>query len=899
MAEPRDPLILPAPPPEDAVETVDDLRYYLKRLPPRAALLAAVENRLVGLLAPPGAAVVSHLWSDSEAAGGFYGYDSDTLVVLARGPYFEQDLSTLTRYTLEHYALSLASAEYVIDNWFPFIAPAAYEQYAGAADDGYHLAHALTGHYVLTPWERYLAPHDARLRPHYTTPIVPEGIFYFIIARRQPPPVTPELPPMALREAVAIWDDYQATLPPPHANGYAARALRRRGTISAPEPGEAAPPPGRALSPTLLRGVLIAVIMLGAFMAQSALRAAPTAPGGALPWLLAVAGGMVGMRLLVDREQAGAGDRSERRAAPARRRWLVPVALALAWLAGSASAQPLIALPLWLQAVILAVYGLAPVGVPAEAAAPTEAAAAAEAAQRRERALVIGLTLLALAIRVALLTTHPFVFSGTEASLNLDAWAVATGGLRNPFSTGWLTNPTLPAFVQALPLLLFGRTILAARILAALVGAATVPVIYWVGKRLWSTRVGLVAAIMLAGSHVHVHYSRLGMTNIWDPLLALLAVGGAAVAWHSRDRRHWLVAGLGLGLGAYVFTSAHLLPLIVAALALVAALVDGAALRAQWRHIAAAALVALVVALPQLRYYNANRPIFMERADALGIVQNGWLAQETARSGRTTAAVLGDQFWQAALAFNATVDRDTTYNPRIPLLQRVAGLFFLIGVGMALFHLGQVRYSALLVWLLTTVIFGGMLLVEPPHSRRLLIAVPAALLLAARAVVWLAEKAARFDAATWGDRPTPRPLLLTLLGVALLLAGLDVGFYFGPYRAAPTVGDRNTEIATALAGYLNQIDPDSHVFFHGPPTMYGSFTTIPFLAPGFEPGRNLVDVFDPAEAVVDSAETVVHIFLPERSGEVELIRARHPGGATATVNGVYAAPLFTTYEYAP
>ena len=81
--------------------------------------------------------------------------------------------------------------------------------------------------------------------------------------------------------------------------------------------------------------------------------------------------------------------------------------------------------------------------------------------------------------------------------------------------------------------------------------------------------------------------------------------------------------------------------------------------------------------------------------------------------------------------------------------------------------------------------------------------------------------------------------------------------------------------------------------------MYGSFTTIPFLAPAFEPGRNLIDVFDPAEAVADSAESIVHIFLPERGGEIELIRARHPGGAATTVNGVYAAPLFTTYEYTP
>src|SRR5690606_12169388 len=123
----------------------------------------------------------------------------------------------------------------------------------------------------------------------------------------------------------------------------------------------------------------------------------------------------------------------------------------------------------------------------------------------------------------------------------------------NPFATAWLTNPTLPLYFMALPISILGPTTLALRLVSPFVGAATVAATYLFGKRLFGNLTGLLAAILLLGSHLHLHYSRLGMTNIWDGLLALLALGAIGVAWQRpstapHQRLLWLWAGLFVGL---------------------------------------------------------------------------------------------------------------------------------------------------------------------------------------------------------------------------------------------------------------------------------------------------------------------------------------------------------------
>src|SRR5690606_36684696 len=184
--------------------------------------------------------------------------------------------------------------------------------------------------------------------------------------------------------------------------------------------------------------------------------------------------------------------------------------------------------------------------------------------------------------------------------------------------------------------------------------------------------------------------------------------------------------------------------------------------------------------------------------NALGILQNGWLVQESAQTGASLVDLAGRQLSQAALAFNATVDRSSHYNPGVALLRFWPALFFVLGSGVALFRLRQFRYALLLIWLAVTVIFAGALLLDPPASHRLLVAAPAVFLLAALGLVELML----LVLGLLDRRPNARTMVRALAFLAVLFAAADLAFYFGPYRAAYRFGDRNTEIAYRMAVYM-------------------------------------------------------------------------------------------------
>jgi 4-amino-4-deoxy-L-arabinose transferase-like glycosyltransferase/SAM-dependent methyltransferase len=591
------------------------------------------------------------------------------------------------------------------------------------------------------------------------------------------------------------------------------------------------------------------------------------------------------------------------------RPWLIMISLLLSVIAQrqvgnpAGSARPLVAFVLWGTAAVLALYAFWQGDVRQAGQSWYQRVTGTAVARSTLVAVAIPLLLFifALFLRLVNLTGHPFVLNGSEASLGLDAQAILNGELRNPFATAWLTNPTLPLYLIAMSLQTWGTTVLALRLPSAVAGALTVPAIYLIGARLWRREVGLIAAILLAGSHWHIHYSRLGLTNVWDPLLALLALGLLAMAWQQRQpsaeesshspRPLWLLAGVVVGLNAYLYTSSHLLPLILAGLLVWLFLFERAGLAERRSHLLAATAVALIIALPQILYYYNNPGLFMARVEQLGVFHNGWLVQEAARSGVAVTDLFGEQARQAALAFNYSLDRSNAYNPGVPLLSFWPAVFFILGLGLALARLRQLRYALLLIWLVVTLVFAGALLESPPNSHRLLIAIPAVMLLAAVAFSWIVR---RLLQQLQVQPAYVLPLLALLAGLAL---ASDIGFYFGSYRSQHRFADRNTEIAYEMSRYLNGLEGDWTTYFYGAPAMYTDFPTLSFLAPAFRRNANLFDISEPAAALPATATgPLLFIYVPERAGEMQAAEEQYPHGRRQTFAGAHANPLFYSYE---
>lgn len=879
----------------------DWLWHYLQRVPPEEALLRASEARLIGALALPAPLLDlrdrfgrGRLPSEAERQGAHA-----AAIVVATGPAPIPDAALLTALwqmlpvdaplllclprASDHSAATwngqLNRAGFAVLRWHSYYSAAQQQASAALRSPWPQLSYDLTGHYVFTPWHSVLDPLDAQLRPldALHAPTDSDGCLFFV-AQRAPQPVDRPLPPPAT--------DWQSAAPPRAADARAATldGLSSRPT-TLPAVAAAARPAWqlRGPLPTL---VLAALSLLTALLALLAMRGQPTAVGGGLFWwLLALAALLATSRAA----QAPTPSTAAPARAPTRRIWLLPAGVLSVLLAARTDGAVLIALPLWLLGVLL-VFGTL---VDMPTLAQRWAQARAWRPPRTPLALALaGTLLLALAVRLFDLGGQPFIVNGIETQLGLEALRV-----RELFGSGWLTNPLLPLWPTRLSVALFGQTPFALRIWSPFVGTATVLVVFWAGRALWGSRVGLLAALFVAFSHTHIHYSRLGMSNIGDALLVTLALAAIAAGWHSGRRAHWLLAGSAIGAGAYFYTAAHLLPLMLLGL-LLPALLDRPTLRRQLPAIGRAALLALAIALPQLLVYAANPAVFMERANLLGIARNGWLVDVAAQNGSNPLTLFGSRLWEAALGFHATLDRDSVYNPQIPLLNVLVGALLLLGLGMALAHLRQMRYAVWLSAFLVTITFGGALLLDLPSSRRYIVALPAVCLLAARAAGWLLDKLT-IAWARRSDGGTARATLGIILAIGLLAGALDVSFYFVNYRRGGLFADRNTEIAATVGRYLATLDAPTTVYFHGMPTMYAGDPTIAFLAPTFEIGVNLYDVAPVADWPAATTPAVVHLFVPERSAELATVTAARPGGTLLSVTGRYADPLYLAYVVEP
>ena len=816
----------------------------------------------------------------------------------------------------EVWAERLALAGFQIERWQYYFSREALHALEIGHAQGVPSAimHALTGHWIIGPWESNLKWTERWVRPYYEEEFPREGAYMFFLARKragtQLSHSLPPAQPFSLQELNDRVDN----------NGESITAVA---TMSDPlqideqEEGEEEDdtaeithdkPSSSVNWRPIVAGSLAALILLFAFWGQSSLRANLDEPGSGIGWL---ALSTLAFLLLIWKRGASTGLRLPSLRLPSltqipQRRWLYPMALFLALLAprfvaSDGNQHPSVAIIIWLTAIALAFYALYQ--------SPSSDDTDTSGFSSFTLIASILLFLAALLVRLYDLDQHPFILNGTEASLGMDALNVVNGSIRNPFSTGWLTNPTLPLYLLAIPLKLFGPSVISLRLLSPFVGAVTVAATYLIGQRLYGRAVGLAAAILLLGSHFHLHFSRLGLTNVWDALIVLLALGFIAIAWQrepQKSRPTWLLAGLAVGFSTYLYTSSHLLPLMLLSLLVLTLIFERQTWRKQWRNVIAMSALVFVIALPQLLTYRSNPGIFIERAAVLGILdsQGGWLSRESARTGASQIHLLGQQFKAAALAFNATLDTGTSYGPFVPLLNLMAGTLAFLGLVLAIIHSRRFHYSMLVVWVVITIIFAGALLENPPSSHRYIIAVPAVSLLGAIALIELVmaimnrtekDVLEGDEAIPWYRRKAL--LLIVPLLIAAVIAVYDMAYYFGPYSSEHHFGDRNTEIADNMATYLNSLDGDWSAYFYGPPSMYVDFPTIPFLAGNFQKDTNLFDLLD-ADGELPQSDSSNHVFiyLPERYSELSEAKLEYPSGREQKFDGYYSKPLFYTYE---
>lgn len=426
----------------------------------------------------------------------------------------------------------------------------------------------------------------------------------------------------------------------------------------------------------------------------------------------------------------------------------------------------------WVAALLLLAYGVRGLTVTPASSDPRLRV------ERWEWLVLVLIVLLALALRVWRLddTIRMMVDEMNFAASVRWFWAFDDVPLLEPISNV-IPFPRLYTYWQSWTMALFGRDFLGFRMVSAITGTLTVAATWWLARHLFDRRAALLAALLLAVLPPHIHFSRLALNNIAEPLFGTLALAYIARGLQSGARRDFVLAGVSLGLTQYFFEAGRwLYPPLVALWLLWVWGVDRRRLSiAMRRHLLAMLGIALLLALPVYAVLVADAGHIAGRMESSGVSSEFIVGLFTGESDREMFVA------NALYAFLTYVNKPEIYifyggvqslitTPVVPLF--VLGLATLVlrcltrrGVGAML----------VLLWIASTSA-GNALMVQPYSSPRFVVAFPALAIMMAVGL-WMLG---RLLAAPGIGR---RVGWFGSAVVLALLCGGQVAYYFGPHLA--------------------------------------------------------------------------------------------------------------------
>jgi len=318
-----------------------------------------------------------------------------------------------------------------------------------------------------------------------------------------------------------------------------------------------------------------------------------------------------------------------------------------------------------------------------------------------------------------------------DAAVNgADAWRMWNRGGWTPFL---FANGGREAFfiaLQSLSTVALGTTTAALRLPGVLADTLTVAALYGFARHLWRSHwAAFFAGLAAATSPWLLGISRLGFRAALVPLLAALLFWTFLLARRSGRRGYFVLSGALLGLLAYTYAAAKILPLILVAALLSDLFFPGDDGRGVWTStayrrglvwfIGAAGVVYLPLAL-YLAPFNGG-----DRVASVGVwnftAGTGELARALAENTLMSLGSLCCVGNSQLLIFGA-LNR--------PAFSLGLGSLVFIGLIVAIRRSNRFEFRLLWMWLLLGLL-PGILAIEAPHPLRLIVAAPAAILLLA------------------------------------------------------------------------------------------------------------------------------------------------------------------------
>ncbi len=322
--------------------------------------------------------------------------------------------------------------------------------------------------------------------------------------------------------------------------------------------------------------------------------------------------------------------------------------------------------------------------------------------------VLLAITALAAVLRFSALGQLPPGLYHDEAYNGLDALTVVHG-LRPVFFEANNGREPLFVYLVALSIQFLGRSPLAIRFVAALLGTLTIPATYWMVRELLGRQEALWSALITATTVWHVNLSRVGFRAVSLPLLTALFLWLFARGLHTRNRLDFGLGGLWLGLAVYSYLPARFAPLPFLLLVLY---LLWRRQPVDWRGLLVFFLVALIVALPLLAYAAQHLQTFLERSAQVSVFNPainqgdlmGTLIKHVVRT-------LGMFNWRGDFIPRHNV-------PYRPVFDPIIGLLFLAGLIISLRRAAHQQEYALVLIYCTIMLIPTVLAEDAPHFLR-------------------------------------------------------------------------------------------------------------------------------------------------------------------------------------
>ena len=488
--------------------------------------------------------------------------------------------------------------------------------------------------------------------------------------------------------------------------------------------------------------------------------------------------------------------------------------------------------------------------------------------------IVLGLTLLAGGLRLWELGEIPQGIHGDEAQVGMDARRVLDNGWIGPYTPAALGQPSGHAYLTAPSVALFGSTPWAVRLPLALVAIAAIPLAYTLFRLQSGRTVATIAALLLATSLWHIHFSRVAHWPISYVTVALAVL----VLWTlamQRGQWYWFAAaGAVLGLGLYTY---NVYPVFVIAFAFWVAVYTVVFKRSEivaWsQNVALAAAVSIIVGLPLFLYIaepgNGYFNHYRQYYEQYSVLQSE--SYQEAGAWERVEIVTGQaERFLGAYAWDGVSDFVDAASPDgRPMLDRLTVLLFVTGAVIAvrrwretphLMSLMLVALIPLTAVLQTNAIYRGPLGIVPFVS--FLAALPLAL-------AWQAAP---------GWRQTYRPLLYG--GAALLVAVIafaNLRAYFDDWSQSDLFPWVYAQQISEASAYIAALPEPAYVYFYSQRWSF-NYETRQYLAPDAIGEDRSHEFGRRQDFEIDRARPGLIVLLPPYTSSIDEVRRLYPDG---------------------